>query len=173
MTGYVQLHWKRAAILGACLLAVVLVVLFWRELALAGAAWLGWRRLYGGKRRKHRGRPGRATVALLTALGALAVALRRRPAVQMSAPARPKVPSSIRANGVTYRNPADAYAAAELIEYEAEQRADPYRRDGSEGLADRTIDRGREQAERLREWARLADDASVSPGDGPGGRARR
>jgi hypothetical protein len=58
MTNYLHLHWKRLVILGALAFAVVLVVLFWRELLLIGVAWLGGRRLYGGKRRRRQRRPG-------------------------------------------------------------------------------------------------------------------
>jgi hypothetical protein len=81
------------------------------------------------------------------------------------------VRASIREGGVTYRSPDEAYAAAAVLEADAEQRADEYRRNGDDGLADTTVDRGHAAAERLRTWARQREEfeakQTAQPPDAP------
>jgi hypothetical protein len=72
--------------------------------------------------------------------------------------------ATIRLDGVTYSSPDEAYVGADTLEHAAQERADVYRENGDEGMADTTIDRGRAKAERLRAWARQreADEAAAT-----------
>ena len=78
---------------------------------------------------------------------------------------------TVRVRGVTYRNPDEAYVAAEELEHHADQLAEQLRRSGKEGEADTVQDRGHADAERLRTWARDREaaeaDATEQPADRP------
>jgi hypothetical protein len=82
----------------------------------------------------------------------------------------------IRVRGVTYRNPDEAYVAAEELEHHADTLAENLRRSGKEGDADTVQDRGHADAERLRTWARerqgVEADRTEQPADRPNEPAR-
>jgi hypothetical protein len=65
---------------------------------------------------------------------------------------------SVRVRGVTYRNPTEAFVAADELEHDAEERAGQARRNGDEAFADSIVDRGRADAEKLRTWARQREE---------------
>jgi murein DD-endopeptidase MepM/ murein hydrolase activator NlpD len=81
-------------------------------------------------------------------------------------------PASLRLGGVTYRTPDQARVGAETIEHDAEERADAYRANGDEALAERVMDRASEQADRLRTWAREREEADAAGTVQPSNRPR-
>lgn len=79
--------------------------------------------------------------------------------------------ATVRVRGVTYRNPDEAYVAAEELEHHADELAAQLRERGKDGEADQVQDRGHADADKLRAWARdretVEAEATEQPQDRP------